>query len=269
MTDRIERTLQRLGEQLPGRVSLPGDDSYAAATAIWACDYTFVRAGDLASLAFCNNWADVAADDCGYAMHLEGTTLFVIPDPFGGRTIEIDTVARELDNQTFGSVAEARRVVASAPVVTLKAWSGAVRPEARPGWSAGSRRLCQPVGRMFSERSRRPSELTELTFHGNREAHDLSRPADVTGFTASRAERASARYRRERPGAGTARRSRRRRSRDARRFAADLRDRTSKARRSLPATRSSQRVADSWPGRYRHATGGRWVVSPVLFPLTF
>ena len=31
-----ERTLHRLGEQLPGRVSMPGDDRYAAATAIWA-----------------------------------------------------------------------------------------------------------------------------------------------------------------------------------------------------------------------------------------
>jgi FAD/FMN-containing dehydrogenase len=36
MTDLIERTLYRLGEQLPGRVSKPGDDRYVAATAIWA-----------------------------------------------------------------------------------------------------------------------------------------------------------------------------------------------------------------------------------------
>jgi FAD/FMN-containing dehydrogenase len=36
MTDLIGRTLQRLGRQLPGRVSYPGDDGYAAATAIWA-----------------------------------------------------------------------------------------------------------------------------------------------------------------------------------------------------------------------------------------
>jgi FAD/FMN-containing dehydrogenase len=35
MTDLIERTLRRLGGQLPGRVSRPGDDRYAAATAIW------------------------------------------------------------------------------------------------------------------------------------------------------------------------------------------------------------------------------------------
>jgi FAD/FMN-containing dehydrogenase len=36
MTDLIGRTLQRLGRQLPGRVSYPGDDGYVAATAIWA-----------------------------------------------------------------------------------------------------------------------------------------------------------------------------------------------------------------------------------------
>jgi len=35
MTDLIERTLRRLGGQLPDRVSRPGDDRYAAATLIW------------------------------------------------------------------------------------------------------------------------------------------------------------------------------------------------------------------------------------------
>lgn len=36
MTGLIERTFRRLGEQLRGRLSMPGDDRYAAATAIWA-----------------------------------------------------------------------------------------------------------------------------------------------------------------------------------------------------------------------------------------
>jgi len=35
MPDRIERAIRRLEAQLPGRVSLPGGDGYAAATAIW------------------------------------------------------------------------------------------------------------------------------------------------------------------------------------------------------------------------------------------
>jgi FAD/FMN-containing dehydrogenase len=36
MPDQIERALRRLGGQLSGRVSMLGEDGYAAATAIWA-----------------------------------------------------------------------------------------------------------------------------------------------------------------------------------------------------------------------------------------
>ena len=36
MTDLVQRTLYRLGEQLSGRLSAPGDPGYADATAIWA-----------------------------------------------------------------------------------------------------------------------------------------------------------------------------------------------------------------------------------------
>jgi FAD/FMN-containing dehydrogenase len=36
MPDQIERARRRLGGQLSGRVSMPGEDGYAAATAIWA-----------------------------------------------------------------------------------------------------------------------------------------------------------------------------------------------------------------------------------------
>jgi FAD/FMN-containing dehydrogenase len=36
MIDLIEKTIRQLGDQLPGRVSRPGDAAYAAATSIWA-----------------------------------------------------------------------------------------------------------------------------------------------------------------------------------------------------------------------------------------
>src|SRR5262249_11113386 len=36
MTALIERTLRRLGEELSGNLSMPGDTRYAAATALWA-----------------------------------------------------------------------------------------------------------------------------------------------------------------------------------------------------------------------------------------
>ena len=83
-------------------------------------DYTLVRAGDLASLVFCNSWKEAGADDCGYAMRLDGTTLCISPDPFAGRTIEIDIDAREIGLQSFTSSEAARRVVAAAPVVKLR-----------------------------------------------------------------------------------------------------------------------------------------------------
>jgi Protein of unknown function (DUF3891) len=85
-----------------------------------ARDYAFVRAGDLASLAFCKNWTDVDSDGSGYLMRLEGTSLFFSPDPLKGRTAEIEIVAREIANQSFSSAAEARRAVAAAKVVTLR-----------------------------------------------------------------------------------------------------------------------------------------------------
>lgn len=94
-------------------------------------DYAFVRAGDLASLAFCNNWTDLGPDGCGYATHLQGRSLFVSPDPLGGRTIEIEIDAREIANQPFSSAADARRAVASAKVVTLRGFvTGAPSPPA-------------------------------------------------------------------------------------------------------------------------------------------
>ena len=95
-------------------------------------DYAFVRAGDLASLAFCNNWPDLDADGCGYVMRLQGTSLLVSPDPFGGRTVQIEIDAREIGNQSFRSAADARRVLAAAKVVALKGLvTGAATPASR------------------------------------------------------------------------------------------------------------------------------------------
>jgi hypothetical protein len=83
-------------------------------------DYALVRAGDLASLAFCNSWKDTADDGCGYGMRLEETTLLIGPDPFGGRTIDIEIEARELENRPFASVADAQRAAASAKIVKVR-----------------------------------------------------------------------------------------------------------------------------------------------------
>lgn len=82
-------------------------------------DYRFVRAGDLASLVFCNQWTTADPDECGYAMRLDGAALRISPDPYGGRSIEIQIDAREIPNRPFASQADAQRVVTSAPIVTL------------------------------------------------------------------------------------------------------------------------------------------------------
>lgn len=83
-------------------------------------DYCFVRAGDLASLAFCNEWPETDADGCGYSMRMAGETLTIAPDPLGGRTLGIEITARVTANTRFGSAAEARAAIAAARVVTLR-----------------------------------------------------------------------------------------------------------------------------------------------------
>ena len=100
-------------------------DSYLGAAGADAVDqllrdYRLVRAGDLASLAFCNEWKDTEDDGCGYSMHFDGATLTITPDPFKGRTVDIDIEARVIENRNFSSVAEAREVLAAAEVVSLK-----------------------------------------------------------------------------------------------------------------------------------------------------
>jgi len=73
MTDLIGKTLHRLGLQLPDRLSQPGDDGYAAATAIWPKPVgTMPRA-----VAHCVTPADVqsairAARDCNLSLSVRG-----------------------------------------------------------------------------------------------------------------------------------------------------------------------------------------------------
>src|SRR5262249_27392872 len=73
MTDLIARTLNRLGRQLRGRLSLPGDRHYADATAIWAKP----AAGLPRAVAHCRTAAEVqlairAARDCDLSLSVRG-----------------------------------------------------------------------------------------------------------------------------------------------------------------------------------------------------
>ena len=73
MSDQIERTLHSLAGQLPGRVSLPGVDGYAAATAIWA-----KPVGPMPqAVVHCRTTEDVqlairTARDCGLPLSVRG-----------------------------------------------------------------------------------------------------------------------------------------------------------------------------------------------------
>src|SRR5262245_23549310 len=72
MTDLIGRTLHRLNLQLPGRVSVPGTDRYATATAIWAKSDRTPRA-----IVHCQTAADVqaairAARNCDLPLSVRG-----------------------------------------------------------------------------------------------------------------------------------------------------------------------------------------------------
>jgi hypothetical protein len=90
------------------------------ALAVLLRDYAFVRAGDLASLAFCNGWTHTDADGCGYEFDLRDRVLVITPDPFGGREMPISVEARMIDRVAFDAIADARRSVAAAPVVPME-----------------------------------------------------------------------------------------------------------------------------------------------------
>jgi FAD/FMN-containing dehydrogenase len=73
MTNLVGRTLYRLGERLPGWVSTPGADGYAAATAIWSKPVGHMPR----AVVHCQTADDVqsaipAARDCGLPLSVRG-----------------------------------------------------------------------------------------------------------------------------------------------------------------------------------------------------
>ena len=73
MPDQIERALPRIEAQLSGRISLPGEDGYAAATAIWAKPVGAMPR----AVVHCRTTEDVQltirlARDCGVPLSVRG-----------------------------------------------------------------------------------------------------------------------------------------------------------------------------------------------------
>ena len=84
-------------------------------------DYQFVRTGDLMSLAFCNNWRDPQQDGFGRTIHYDGSRMTVSPDPFEGRTLEIQITGRYLESIMFPTAAAAKEALDGAPLKTIGA----------------------------------------------------------------------------------------------------------------------------------------------------
>jgi hypothetical protein len=92
-------------------------------------DYRFLFLGDLLSLIFCNGWTDVV-DAEGYRVVLTDETLSVAPDPFDGRTLELEVPARRIPARRYTSDDDLREQVKRAPVEVLRgaARGGYIRP---------------------------------------------------------------------------------------------------------------------------------------------
>ncbi len=82
-------------------------------------DYIFVRLADLISLTFCLNWAE--KQQVGeWIIRLSGTSVGVMPNPFGGAIIPIEITAREIPNEPYRSKEELRDALSRAKTVTLR-----------------------------------------------------------------------------------------------------------------------------------------------------
>lgn len=83
-----------------------------------AADYRFVQAADQLSLIFCNGWRTPFPRHGGRAI-LNGTTLELTPDPFGGVRVPMHVQARRVPLRAYSSAADLRAAFDSAPLVTL------------------------------------------------------------------------------------------------------------------------------------------------------
>jgi hypothetical protein len=69
-------------------------------------DYTFLRLGDLISLAFCNAWRDEHQHG-RYTIRCTDSRVAISPDPFGGTRVPVDIPARELPSRGYRNGADA------------------------------------------------------------------------------------------------------------------------------------------------------------------
>jgi hypothetical protein len=83
-------------------------------------DYRFVRLGDLISLTFCTATSDELRY-AGWSVRLEGNSVVVRPDPFGGKRIPVAIAAREIPGGSFESDTVLTNAWRNGTTITLRA----------------------------------------------------------------------------------------------------------------------------------------------------
>ncbi len=81
-------------------------------------DYTFLRLGDLISLAFCTGVTEVYRFG-GWTIRRSGDRIVISPDPFGGAIVPLGVTARVIPRQPFASDAALHAALQCATVVTI------------------------------------------------------------------------------------------------------------------------------------------------------
>ena len=82
-------------------------------------DYRFVFLGDLLSLIFCCGWKETFRYE-GYELTRAGTTVYVRPDPFAGRIVELTAPARRIPARSYVSDGDLQDAWDTAPRTLLR-----------------------------------------------------------------------------------------------------------------------------------------------------
>ena len=103
-------TLTAAHDQLLGEAGLDSGSNRLA----FDEDYEFLRLADLLSLTFCNRWAD-PVEHGGFRAILDGDTLTIAPDPFGGGDVPFRVRARRIPDRLYASDLDLQKTLAATP----------------------------------------------------------------------------------------------------------------------------------------------------------
>jgi hypothetical protein len=84
-----------------------------AARAAFDAEYRSVRLGDSFSLQFCHGWTEPHTT-LGYEATMEGNTLVVTPDPFGGAVVSLRVIGRRIPARPYRDDSALRAALAAA-----------------------------------------------------------------------------------------------------------------------------------------------------------